>query len=219
MAAATAPSSQDYQTHYDGAIVSTNQAPALPTGLGTLAHRHRLPQQSPLVAHRHLRLCRRHAARGGPVFGPAVASLADLFGEPAPLLPAHWMPNGIRDIDHDFGARYVASSSGAEANRPGRWHKISFAHGNTLRSSVATTNRFSPLGHGRSQHPRRRPRAQRRSDRVSTPSSTHAAKNPTPSPRAMPPTADCEPSRPSPHRGCVYHIGQSTASTPRPTTS
>ncbi|MBK9990219.1 MAG: TonB-dependent receptor [Verrucomicrobia bacterium] len=133
----------DYQT-YDGAIRLTNQALTLPTGLGTLALGTDY-RNNHLSSHTDTSVYADGTPAEDPVFwsGRGITRYS-LFGElQAPLLPAHWMPNGIRGIDTDFGARYVASSSGAEANlAPAGGIKISFAHGFALRGSVATANRF-----------------------------------------------------------------------------
>ena len=133
----------DYQTH-DGAIRLTNQTLGLPTGLGTLA----------LGADYRRNTLSPHTDEavfgdGTPQEEPVVWSGRSIqrysfFGElQAPLLPARWLPVGIRGVETDLGARYVASASGAESNlAPAGGVKINFAHGFALRGSVATANRF-----------------------------------------------------------------------------
>jgi hypothetical protein len=133
----------DYQT-YDSAIRLTNQALSLPTGRGTLALGTDY-RNNHLSSHTDTSVYSDGTPADKPVLwsGRGITRYS-FFGElQAPLLPARWMPKGIRGIDTDLGARYVAASSDAEANlAPAGGVKINFAHGFALRGSVATANRF-----------------------------------------------------------------------------
>jgi hypothetical protein len=66
------------------------------------------------------------------------------FGElRAPLLPAAWLPAGVRKVELDAALRYVASdTSGGAHVAPTVAVKIDLAGGLALRASVSTTNRF-----------------------------------------------------------------------------
>lgn len=68
------------------------------------------------------------------------------FGElQAPLLPARWLPRGIRGTDLDLAARYVAAATAQETNvAPTAGLKIDFEGGFSLRAAVATSNRLPP---------------------------------------------------------------------------
>jgi outer membrane receptor protein involved in Fe transport len=69
-----------------------------------------------------------------------------VFGElQAPLVPARWLPDWIREVQTDLAARYVASNSSEESNlAPTGGLKVEFAGGFSLRGTVATSNRLPP---------------------------------------------------------------------------
>jgi iron complex outermembrane receptor protein len=69
-----------------------------------------------------------------------------IFGElQAPLLPAHWLPSWIREIQADVAVRYVAAASSEDTNvAPTGGLKIDFTGGFSFRASVATSNRLPP---------------------------------------------------------------------------
>lgn len=133
----------DYLT-FDGAVRATNQNLELPTGISTLTvgadfRRNRLAPHTDTTVH----------ADGTDAEEPVrwtgrTLDRYSFFSElQAPLLPASWLSHGIRGVETDLGARYVAASSDAESNlAPAAGIKLSFAHGLALRASIATANRF-----------------------------------------------------------------------------
>lgn len=133
----------DYQT-YDAALRFTNQALTLPTGGATFAlgidYRN-----NHLSSHTDTAVYSDGSFAEDPIeWLSRGITRYSVFGElQAPLLPAGWLPRGIRSIDTDLGARYVAASSGTESNlAPAVGLKINFLHGFAVRGSVATANRF-----------------------------------------------------------------------------
>ncbi|WP_414660392.1 TonB-dependent receptor domain-containing protein [Horticoccus sp. 23ND18S-11] len=66
------------------------------------------------------------------------------FGElQAPLLPASWLPPGVRNVDTDLSVRYIASDLSNEANvAPTVALKVNLAGGLALRGSITTSSRF-----------------------------------------------------------------------------
>src|SRR3954469_20657131 len=61
------------------------------------------------------------------------------------MLRGRWLPRGLRGVDVDFAARYVAAANAQETNlAPTGGLKIDFAGGISLRATVATSNRFPP---------------------------------------------------------------------------
>lgn len=140
----------DYQT-YDSAVRLTNQALKLPTGSGTLALGFDY-RNNHLSSHIDTAVYSDGSDAEEPVaWSGRGIDRYSFFGElQAPLLPARWLPPGIRGFDTDIGARYVAANSSAEANlAPAIGLKIAFAHGFALRGSVATANRFPTPTMGR----------------------------------------------------------------------
>ena len=69
-----------------------------------------------------------------------------VFGElQAPLVPARWLPDWIRDVQTDVAARYVASNSSQESNlAPTGGLKLQFSGGFSLRGTISTSNRLPP---------------------------------------------------------------------------
>jgi outer membrane receptor protein involved in Fe transport len=133
----------DYET-IDGALRLTNQGLHLPTGLGTITVGADF-RRNTLAAHTDTATFSDGTAAEDPVaWSGRTLDRYSFFGElQAPLLPARWLPRWIRGIETDFGARYVAADTSAEANlAPTGGVKIDFARGFALRGSIATANRF-----------------------------------------------------------------------------
>jgi len=133
----------DYET-FDGSLRLTNQGLHLPTGLGTAVVGTDF-RRNTLAGHTDTATYGDGTAAEDPVaWTGRTLDRYSFFGElQAPLLPARWLPRWIRGVETDFGLRYVAADTSAEANfAPAGGVKIDFARGFALRGSVATSNRF-----------------------------------------------------------------------------
>lgn len=133
----------DYST-IDAAVRVTNTALTFPTGPGAL---------NVGADYRRNELARhndeRRFADGTLALEPvryAGRSLErySLFGEvQAPLVPAAWLPRGIRRADADFAVRYIAANrSSEETVAPTLALKLLLPAGLSFRGSASTSSRF-----------------------------------------------------------------------------
>lgn len=133
----------DYET-VDTAVRVTNQALALPTGLGTV---------NVGGDYRIARLADYTEAARFADGSPAGASIRwkgrtleriSLFGEAqAPLVPARHLPAWLRLLEGELAVRYVTSDLAREANvAPTFGLKADFGRGWSARASFTTANRY-----------------------------------------------------------------------------
>lgn len=132
----------DYDT-LDAAVRITNESLELPTGRGAVNFGGDY-RRNHLGSYRE----QPYFADGTLAHTPAEWSGRTLqrysvFGEfQAPLLPAHWLPTWIHDIQIDAAGRYIAAAESRETNfAPTLALKLDFAGGLSLRGSVTTSNR------------------------------------------------------------------------------
>lgn len=133
----------DYTT-LDGAVRVTNQSLALPTGISSLnfGGDYRRNELAPYTSNFRY-------ADGSPYGDPERWSGRQLermsvFGElQAPLVPARWLPRGMRSLETDLGVRYTVSDQTEETSfAPTYGLKLALARGWSLRGSLTTSNRF-----------------------------------------------------------------------------
>lgn len=133
----------DYET-VDTAVRVTNQAFALPTGLGTInaGGDYRIARLADYTEAAHF--------ANGTLSGQSVLwqgrtiERISLFGEAqAPLLPAARLPAWLRLLEGEVAVRYVTSDLAREANvAPTFGLKADFGGGWSARASFTTANRY-----------------------------------------------------------------------------
>ncbi|MDI1334699.1 MAG: TonB-dependent receptor [Lacunisphaera sp.] len=128
----------------DAAVRVTNQQLHLPAGRSTVLfgadyRRNHLSDYAETLRY----------GDGSPAGDPVLRNGRTLqrysfFGElQAPLLPVGLLPRGLRGIEGDLAARYVAADTAQEANlAPTFGLKVDFARGFTLRGSSTISKRF-----------------------------------------------------------------------------
>lgn len=135
----------DYTT-FDAAIRVTNQSLPLPTGNGALnfGGDYRMNRLAP---YDDIRLYGDGSLYEKPTHwsGRSIQRMSGFAELQAPLLPATWLPRGVRAVESDLAVRYVLADSANERNTaPTAGLKIDFAGGWSLRGSIATSNRLPP---------------------------------------------------------------------------
>lgn len=133
----------DYETA-DTALRVTNQAVALPTGLGTVnvGGDYRIARLADYTEAAHFA---DGTLAGSPVFwrGRTLERIS-LFGEAqAPLVPGARLPAWLRLLEGELAVRYVTSDLAREANvAPTLGLKADFGGGWSARASFTTANRY-----------------------------------------------------------------------------
>jgi outer membrane receptor protein involved in Fe transport len=133
----------DYDT-IDAALRLTNERLQLPTGQSTLNVGTDYRRNHLASYHEEHRFGDGQLADDPIQWGARSLARYSFFGElQTPFAPLKWRPSWIRQADADLGLRYVASSSGKEANfAPTYGAKFAFPGGFAVRGSITTSSRF-----------------------------------------------------------------------------
>lgn len=133
----------DYST-IDIALRATHTALSLPTGRGALNFGADY-RRNDLARHTDERRFANGTLAQDPVrYSGRTLERYSLFGElQGPLLPAAWLPRGIRGVDADVAVRYIGAATSKETNvAPTLALKVRLPAGLAFRGSVSTSSRF-----------------------------------------------------------------------------